>query len=172
METSEAVRLSKESDPAGFATLYSQFRPKVLGRCLRLTRNRADAEDLTQDVFLELFQTIQAFDAVRASFETWLYTKTNDAVYGRLRRNSALRRSSQHEPIDTVDSLPVSDHTETRILVDQLLSALSDRQKCFVLDCLDGFTAKESAERFGVSEPAVKFQLHEARQSMRSRLTQ
>jgi RNA polymerase sigma-70 factor (ECF subfamily) len=75
MENPEVIRAAQAGDAQAFAALYSAFKTKVYQRCLFMVRNKEDAEDLTQEVFLRLHNKIGQYD-FRSKFATWLYTVT------------------------------------------------------------------------------------------------
>ena len=75
----DAIRRAQQGEAAAFEHLYRLHRRKVYALCLRMTENRADAEDLTQDAFLQLFRKIQTFRGDSA-FSTWLYRLTVNRV--------------------------------------------------------------------------------------------
>ena len=63
-----------------FAVLQRKYERKVYGRLYRLVRNHADTEELTQDVFVRLFEGLPSFDPSRACLCTWLYSITTNVV--------------------------------------------------------------------------------------------
>lgn len=83
-----------------FAVLQHRFEHLVFGRIYRLVKNRPDAEDLTQNVFVRVFEWLDRFDPKRASFRTWLYEITTSIVVNYFR---AKRRAPQ-----SLDAMPES----------------------------------------------------------------
>jgi len=76
-----------------FAVLQHRYEHRVFGRLYRLVRNRDDAEELNQRVFVRVFECLKDYDPERASFCTWLYTITTNIVmdYFREKRRAPLR---------------------------------------------------------------------------------
>jgi RNA polymerase sigma-70 factor (ECF subfamily) len=82
-----------------FAVLQRKFEHKVYGRLYRLVRNRDDAEELTQRVFIRVFEWLKSYDPTRACFCTWLYTITTSIVmsYFREKRRAPLSLDAMAE---------------------------------------------------------------------------
>src|SRR6266404_6241819 len=81
----EAIRKAKDGDAAAFEYLYNLHCRRVYGVCLRMIKNPAEAEDLTQQAFLQLFRKIGTFRG-ESSFSTWLHRVTVNIVLMYLRR--------------------------------------------------------------------------------------
>jgi RNA polymerase sigma-70 factor (ECF subfamily) len=85
MNESEAILRAREGDAEGFAYLYDSHRKHVYSVCLRMLKNSADAEDLMQQAFLQVFRKIGTFRG-ESGFSTWLHRVTINAVLMHLRR--------------------------------------------------------------------------------------
>ena len=87
MNESEAILRAREGDAEGFAYLYDSHRKHVYSVCLRMLKNSADAEDLMQQAFLQVFRKIGTFRG-ESGFSTWLHRVTINAVlmHSRTRR--------------------------------------------------------------------------------------
>src|SRR5271155_445103 len=83
------IQLAQEGDAAAFERIYKLHSRRVYALCLRMTGNQAQAEDLTQEVFLHLFHKIQSFRG-DAAFSTWLHRLSVNVVLMRLRRKSLI----------------------------------------------------------------------------------
>jgi RNA polymerase sigma-70 factor (ECF subfamily) len=84
----EAIRLAQQGDERGFETIYRLHSQRVYALCLRMMRgNAAEAEDLTQESFMQLFRKISTFRS-EAAFSTWLHRLAFNVVLMRLRRHS------------------------------------------------------------------------------------
>jgi len=81
----EAIRKAKDGDAAAFEYLYNLHCRRVYGVCLRMVKNQAQAEDLTQQAFLQLFRKIGTFRG-ESGFSTWLHRVTVNIVLMYLRR--------------------------------------------------------------------------------------
>ena len=81
----EAIRRAQDGDAAAFECLYKAYCRRVYNLCLRMTKNPAEAEDLTQQAFLQLFRKIGTFRC-ESGFSTWLHRVTVNIVLMHLRR--------------------------------------------------------------------------------------
>lgn len=185
-ESSDVQLLSRirAGDKSACATCVERHSPGVYRLALRLMGDEAEAEDVTQETFLNAFRGIDSFDG-RSQVSTWLYRIAYNAALGRLR---------QHRPVevsvdDTAEGsegelvpealfdwccLPESDFesTEARAQVESAVRQLPDTLRVvFVLREMNGLSTEETAQSLGVSEAVVKTRLHRARMWLRERLS-
>ena len=88
----EAIRLAQAGNAAAFERLYRLHNRRVYSLCLRMVGNTAEAEDLTQEAFLQLFRKIATFRG-ESAFSTWLHRLAVNVVLMRLRKKSATESS-------------------------------------------------------------------------------
>jgi len=162
-----------------FDALYQKYRQRVYRQCYRMLGNHGDAEDLTQEVFLQLFRKAHTFRG-DASFSTWLHRLTINTVLMQLRRHRRWR-----DEVISFDVTPQSNEGAGDVLalvkghpdpftnmldklgLDSALSQLSPGYKeVFLLHDLEGYRHDEIAELLGISEGTSKSQLHKARLRM------
>lgn len=176
----DAIRHAQQGDAAAFERLYRMHSRRVYSLCLRMVRNTAEAEDLTQEAFLQLFRKIQTFRGDSA-FSTWLHRLAVNVVLMRLRKKGLPETSLEEatEP-DEEGSGPRKDVGGP----DQLLTGSIDRvnlqraveqlppgyKMVFVLHDVQGFEHNEIAEIMGCSIGNSKSQLHKARMRLRELL--
>jgi RNA polymerase sigma-70 factor, ECF subfamily len=163
-----------------FDSIYHSQRRRVYALCLRMARNRADAEDLTQEAFLQLFRKIDTFRGDSA-FTTWLHRLVVNVVLARLRKKSLPESSLdsdsrfEGETSPSQESLGALDATLTSA-IDRLTLELAVAQlplgfrRVFVLHDVEGYEHTEIAQLLGVSEGTSKSQLHRARGRLRDLL--
>ena len=89
LSESEAIERAKQGDGDAFETLYDLHKRRVYSLCLRMTANAAEAEDLTQEAFLQLFRKIGTFRG-ESAFSTWLHRMAVNVVLMRLRKRTSL----------------------------------------------------------------------------------
>ena len=172
----ELARLAAEGDAAAFDEIYSRYRTLVYSIALRMTRNLADAEDLTQDSFVTLLRRIGSFRG-EALFSTWLYRVVVNQVkmHFRLRKSRPEDQTSDGElperepnPEWRADSQQVID----RLALEQALRRLPPGYRtAFNLYDIERYQHKEIARLLGCSEGTSKSQLHKARVSLRKMLS-
>ena len=85
LNEAEAIERAKQGDAEAFETLYDLHRRRVYSLCLRMTTNTAEAEDLTQEAFLQLFRKIGTFRG-ESAFSTWLHRMAVNVVLMQLRK--------------------------------------------------------------------------------------
>jgi RNA polymerase sigma-70 factor (ECF subfamily) len=170
------VRLAAAGDLAAFEKIYHTYYRRVFSRCLRMTRSVSESEDLTQDIFVQLFRKLKTFRG-ESSFTTWLHRLTINVVLMHFRKTSRrLEQASEDielasEPVQTRGSwtrLQVMD----RLSLDEAIRQLAPGYRAvLVLHDVEGYEHKEIAEIIGCSEGTSKSQLHKARMRLRQFLT-
>jgi len=176
----EAIARAKDGDSAGFEHLYALHRRHVYALCLRMVTNPAEAEDLTQDAFLQVFRKIQTFRG-ESGFSTWLHRVTVNVVLMRFRRKRHAELSLDQPSRQSDDDRPV--HLDfgqddlgltgaiDRVLLQRAVDRLPDGYKqIFVLHDIEGYEHHEIASILGCSVGNSKSQLHKARLRLRTLL--
>ncbi len=172
----ELAQRSAAGDAASFEELYTRHHRRVYGLCLRMMQNVAEAEDLTQEVFVQLFRKIGMFRGDSA-FTTWLHRLTVNQVLMHFRRKKNARAEQTAEdgepPVQIVagtedpNKMPVVD----RIALDRAIAKLPvGYRTVFVLHDVEGFEHDEIARRLGIAVGTSKSQLHKARMKLRGLL--
>src|ERR1700746_292939 len=95
---SEAILLAQKGDAAAFEVLYRRHTRRVFAICVRMSVDRSEAEDLTQETFLMIFRKIQSFRG-ESAFSTWVHRVAVNTVVMRLRKKNSASESPA-EPID------------------------------------------------------------------------
>ena len=174
----ELVRRAQEGDPDAFAFLFNAHKTKIYSLCLRMTANTAEAEDLTQDAFLQAFRKLATFRGDSA-LSTWLYRVAVNTVLMHMRKKG-LRPVSLDQPIDQPDGSVKREQGR----VDGRLSGSVDRialtramkelpagyRTIFVLHEVKGYEHHEIARLLRCSVGNSKSQLHKAKTRMRELL--
>ena len=174
----EAIERAKVGDAQAFQTLYDKHKRRVYSLCLRMTANTAEAEDLTQEAFLQLYRKIATFRG-ESAFSTWLHRLSVNVVLMHLRKKS-LPVVSLEETTQGEDDTPKKDFgTEDLALAGsidrlQLQRAVDDLppgyRTIFVLHDVEGYEHNEIAKIVGCSIGNSKSQLHKARMKLRDLL--
>jgi len=173
------IQRAQVGDEQAFAALYTLHNKRVNAVCLRMTRDEADAEDLTQEAFLQVFRNINAFRGDSA-FSTWLYRLAVNTVLMKLRRRKSPPLVSLDEPVSKEWSSPkrevgkadpslsgAIDRMELRRAVEEL--PVGCRQ-IFDLHEVEGYQHHEIAGLLQCSIGNSKSQLHKAKMKMRALL--
>jgi RNA polymerase sigma-70 factor, ECF subfamily len=155
------------------ADLYERYNPMVYSLCLRMTGDMSEAEDLMQDVFIQLFKKIGSFRG-ESRFSTWLYRLTINQVLMHFR--STIRRRECPCMLDELAATRVVKHSFShqvmdRIALDRALAKLpSGSRSVLVKFDVEGYNHQEIAASFGFSTGNSKSQLHKARRKLRKLL--
>jgi RNA polymerase sigma-70 factor, ECF subfamily len=174
----DLVRRAQQGDSDAFASLFHAHKARVYSVCLRLTNNSAEAEDLTQDAFVQAFRKLSMFRGDSA-LSTWLYRIAVNTVLMRFRKK-ALRQVSLDEPY-TQDARCVRREYGSR---DDRLAGSIDRsaltraigelpegyRTIFLLHEVEGYEHQEIAELLDCSVGNSKSQLHKAKMRIRELL--
>jgi RNA polymerase sigma-70 factor (ECF subfamily) len=176
----QLIARAQRGEEEAFAALFEAHKRRVYSLCLRMTGNTAEAEDLTQEAFLQLFRKISTFRG-ESAFSTWLHRLAVNVVLMHLRKKG-LQQISLDE-VDTSQDEPVkrdygSDDRRLTGSVDRigLQKAIADLppgyRAVFVLHDVEGYEHNEIAEIMDCSVGNSKSQLHKARMKLRERLRQ
>ena len=173
---SEQTNPLTDADQELFHELYQTHHRRVYSICLRMTQDISVAEDLTHEVFVQLFRTFGSFRG-EAAFTTWLHRLTVNHVLMYFRKNKRRVHSEQiTENTDKLDRVSGGSRRTSivdRILLSEVIAKLPDGyRQALILHDIYGCDHKEIARRNGRTEGTSKSQLHKARVTLRSLITQ
>jgi RNA polymerase sigma-70 factor (ECF subfamily) len=181
LSEAEAIRLAQQGDERGFECIYRLHNQRVYALCLRMVRgNAAEAEDLTQESFLQVFRKIGTFRG-ESAFSTWLHRLSFNIVLMRLRRRSfpALSLDEMVGPGENSTPQPRDiggrdlrlSGTVDRMDLERALERLPPGYRAvFILHDVQGYQHREIADIRGCSLGNSKSQLHKARARLRDLL--
>ena len=175
----DLVKRAQEGDSNAFGALFEAHRSRIYSVCLRMTSNAAEAEDLTQDAFLQAFRKIAKFRGDSA-FSTWLHRIAVNTVLMHFRKNS-LSQISLDEPYSDSEGSKIRREYGTR---DKGLAGCVDRvalaramkdlppgyRTIFLLHEVEGYEHQEIAEMLSCSVGNSKSQLYKAKLRFRELL--
>jgi RNA polymerase sigma-70 factor, ECF subfamily len=172
----DLIDRAKRGDEEAFSALFQLHKTRVYAVCLRMTKNVADAEDLTQDAFLQVFRNLKAFRGDSA-FSTWLHRVAVNTVLMKMRRKKSPPTLSLDQPVndDSFCLKAVIGRTDPHLsgAVDRiaLRRAVDDLphgcRMIFNLHEFEGYQHNEIAEMLKCSIGNSKSQLHKAKLKMR-----
>ena len=159
------LRKAQRGDERAFSILVRTYEQPVYNYILRLTGDRALSEDLTQEVFLRVFQGLPGF-SLRSRFTTWLFQVTKNRVLDELR--ALERRPRSVVNIDDVPPLEVVDAPAERAeTIDAVWRAVellnADLKMALLLRDIVGMPYAEIADSLEVTLATVKWRIHKAR---------
>lgn len=166
--------------PPTLEQVFYDYAPRVYSMARKMVANEFDAEDVTQDVLLQVILKLPSFRG-ESAFPTWLHRITINAALSH-RRKRAVREENrisdpletllQHEPEPSTQppEMELADQ-ETRRLIEEAVARLPEMyRQVFVLSDVEGLPNADIADRIGMSLPAVKSRLLRARAMLREAL--
>jgi RNA polymerase sigma-70 factor (ECF subfamily) len=168
----ELARQAAAGDLASFEELYRRHFNRVYGVALRMTRHAAEAEDLTQDIFVQLYRKIGTFRG-ESAFSTWLHRMAVNQVLMHFRKRSSRPEAFTDDGEPPVEIEPGTENPARasvidRIALDEAIAQLPvGYRTVFVLHDVEGYEHKDIARMLGVAEGTSKSQLHKARIRLR-----
>ncbi len=189
MDETKQTSMERPPDPTAAPhsaeEVFHEYAPRVYNLARRMLRSDADAEDVTQDVLLQVVRKLPSFRG-ESAFPTWLHRVTVNAALAHRRKRAVRDEHRTSAPLDLVleeqpPSGPVRRWSvgpeeaaldrEAQQLIEQAIGELpEDYRDVFVLSDVEGMPNAEIGEMLGLSLPAVKSRLHRARQKLRDAL--
>ena len=176
---SQLVRRCMDGDSGAWAELVRTHHRRVYGLCYRFTGNPADAEDMTQDVFLKIYSNLDRFDTGRGSLQVWITTMTRNLLVDNFRRTRNLRSTGsldegwesieELKPIDRLTASGPSPHESAaqkelaKMVQDALARVSVDLREAVILRDLQDMDYKEIAQVLGIPEGTVKSRISRGR---------
>ena len=170
------IQRAQRGDEEAFAALYHSHKKRVYSVCLQMTKDVADAEDLTQEAFLQVFRSVNSFRGDSA-FSTWLYRIAVNTVLMKLRRRKSPPLVSLDEPVSTESPSLKRDIGKAdpnlsgaidRIALSRAIEELpAGCRQIFDLHEVEGYQHHEIAHLLECSIGNSKSQLHKAKLKMR-----
>src|SRR5215207_1060039 len=180
------LRRLRERDERAFRELVAEHRDRVFNLTYRMLGNRAEAEDVAQEVFITVFKTVDTFRE-ESKFSTWLYRVTVNHCKNRIKYLSRRHDRDQDELDEAVDhatavaaSAPLPAPRPDRQLegaqMEQILQEAigqldEDHRVLVVLRDVEDLSMEEIVEITGLPDGTVKSRLHRARLALRKKLT-
>jgi len=159
---------------ASIGDLYERHKSLVFSICLRMTKNKSEAEDLTQEIFVQLIGKVGSFRG-ESQFSSWLYRFTTNHVLMYFRRATRRREKFPYlaDEFNATRGVAISFGPQfvDRIALETAVAKLpSGSRSIFVKFAVEGYNHHEIAGIFGCSAGNSKSQLHKARRKLRKLL--
>lgn len=167
----DLIRRARNRDQDAFAELYHRHVGRVHAICRRMTADVPRAEELTQTVFVKLWEKLSLFRG-ESAFASWLHRLTVNTVLMEFR--TTRRREARVFPTDdpaTLDAPIAPTPSGLRLDLEQAIATLPPRARVvFVLHDVEGYTHEEIAQLLEIETGTTKAQLHRARQLLQEAL--
>jgi RNA polymerase sigma-70 factor (ECF subfamily) len=160
---------AQRADARAFEALYRLHVDKVYGLCLRMTGNVSEAEDCTQETFIQAWNKMLKFRGDSA-FSTWLHRIAVNTVLGRIRKSK--REQDRIQAVNDVQPARAAtgDTGELRDLAEAVDRLPERARHVFVLHAVYGYSHDEAAAMLGIAAGTSKAQLHRARRLLAQQL--
>ena len=185
MNENELIKLILQGERDKFRIFVEKYQQLVFRTCMGFVHNKEDADDLTQEVFLQAYQSLPDFK-MKSAFSTWLYRIAVNASLNRVRKSSGtsfLQRLEslfgsenktdwQLTAVDTDDPENIIIRKEHSQWLQKALDSLPENQRtAIVLSKYDDLSQKEIAEILNTTEGAVEALLQRAKKNLREKLS-
>ena len=167
LKTEMVVEKAKNGDVTALAELYTLYKTPVYNLCLRLTRDVLDAEDLMQEVFLQVYRKLNSFRG-EAAFGSWLYRVATNVIMMHFRKRHVDKIPLQN--LECASRSGIRDRCDPieRIALLRALCGLSKNTRTLILlHDLKGLSHNEVAQSLGVPASTSKSRLHQAHRKLR-----
>ncbi|MGH9415164.1 MAG: RNA polymerase sigma factor [Terriglobales bacterium] len=175
----DAIELAKQGNAHAFEFLYYMHKRRVYSLCLRMTGNTAEAEDLAQEAFLQLFRKVSTFRG-ESAFSTWLHRLSVNVVLMHLRRKGLpetpleelMEPNQEDGPKREIGARdPTLAGSIDRVNLERAIERLPPGYRTiFILHDMEGYEHNEIAVMMNCSIGNSKSQLHKARMKLRDLL--
>jgi RNA polymerase sigma-70 factor (ECF subfamily) len=176
MTVDQDAQLAAKGDIEAFEEIYRRHHKKVYSLCFRMVRSASEAEDLTQEVFLQLFRKLHTFRR-ESSFSTWLHRLTVNQVLMHFRKATVKTEKTTEDGTTPIRVVIGTENPRRMSLIDRIalneaLDQLSPGYRMvFILHDLEGYEHYQIGKMLGCAVGTSKSQLHKARLRLRRLLT-
>jgi RNA polymerase sigma-70 factor (ECF subfamily) len=169
-----------QGDDAAWETVVNQYAKRIYNLTYRYTFRRDEAEDLTQEIFIRVYQNLKSFRPESGSFQSWIMKVGRNLVIDHYRRTRRYQQAAGTEELEAMnlrdDKAPnpqrAAEQSEASRFVGAGLQALSPELKeAIILRDLEGMAYLEIAELLGIPEGTVKSRINRARVELAKLLT-
>ena len=183
MDESELINEVKAGKATAFKTLVEQYQDRVINTCYGFVRDKEDARDVAQDVFIEIYQSLENFRE-EAKLSTWIYRISVTKSLDFLRRKNRKKRMGQFKRLFSIDDIAErleqpsgsnpdinAEKMERDRILQQAIDRLPENQKIAItLSKYEGFSNKEISEIMNTSISSVESLIHRAKVNLKKKL--
>lgn len=185
MNENELIKLILQGERDKFRIFVEKYQQLVFRTCIGFVHNKEDADDLTQEVFIQAYQSLPDFK-MKSAFSTWLYRIAVNASLNKVRKSAGTsfiqrlesffiaenKKNSLLTATDTDDPENIIIKQEHSQWLQKALDSLPENQRtAIVLSKYDDLSQKEIAEVMNTTEGAVEALLQRAKKNLREKLS-
>lgn len=167
MTDAELITAIVRKEKSAFDLFYDRYAQIIFNVCIRILRDEAEAEDVMQEIFVQIWREVERYDASRASVRTWLFTIARSRSLDRYRSLKTAGQRIEHPPDEEFQSLSTGQDLPgagvMQPYVRGVMSRLSTEHRCVLeMAYYDGLTQEEIASRLGEPLETVKSRIRSA----------
>ncbi len=175
LSVEQAFERVRGGDRTAFGVVYDDLSPKVFGTVRRVLRDPAMSEEVTQEVFVELWETAPRFDSTRASLSTWATTIARRRAVDRVRHEQSQRNrieaaGARRDDADPSIDAVVIDNSQAEAVRAAVASLPSDQAEVIRLSFIEGRAHNEIADVLGIPLGTVKGRVRGGLKKLKSKL--
>lgn len=173
MTDAELILGIRNRQQQAFELFFARYAQIIFNLCIRILKDETDAEDVVQEVFVQIWKEADRFDAARASVKTWLFTIARSRSLDRYRSRKTIQRRMDEHSEENLQQAAGKEDLQAASLMQQYVSnalrQLSDEQRVVLeLSYYEGLTQEEIAERLAEPLGTVKSRIRSALIRLRS----
>ena len=170
----ELIQLVAKGDKIAFRKLYASFQEKVYNTAISYVQNTVDAEEITQDVFLKIYQNAAKFKG-NATLNTWIYRITVNTALNVVKKKKRFSFFSLGEQVTTFPDfnhpgILLEKKEDAKLLFAEIKGLPNSQQTAFILSLIEGLPRQEVADIMETSLKAVESLLQRAKKNLRTKL--
>ncbi|MDI6734360.1 MAG: sigma-70 family RNA polymerase sigma factor [Patescibacteria group bacterium] len=169
-DETEIIKKAINGENAAFGRLYDEYLPRIYRFVLLKTGRKADAEDLTHQIFMNAWQNISRYEFRGFPFSSWLYRIANNAVidYYRTWKNFKPIEAAEEILTESSDNERFDEQMDLKIIKTAINKLEPDQQNVLIMKFVDDLSNKEIAEALEKSEGAVRVIQHRALKQLKN----
>ena len=173
MTDSELILGVIKRERRAFDQFYERYAQIIFNLCVRILRDEAEAQDVLQEIFLQIWREAERFDASRASVKTWLFTIARSRSLDRYRSRKTVTSRLEDNAEDQIQQIPGKEDLQSKSVmqqyVDNALNRLSPEQRLVLeLSYYEGLTQEEISARLNEPLGTIKSRIRAALMKLRS----
>lgn len=173
----ELIRKICSRDRDAFDLFFDRYAQIIFNLCVRILKDTGEAEDVMQEIFMQIWREAERFDAGRASVKTWLFTIARSRSLDRYRSRKTVQQRFDENPVDEIASLAAEQDAEgTNVLRQYVVTALNfltpEQRLVLELSYYQGLTQEEIADQLKEPLGTVKSRIRSALIKLRSFLSE
>ena len=163
------MQLVQQHDESAFSTLVQRHTQSIHAFVYRMCNDRGEAEDITQETFLRLWQRATQWQPNKVLFTTWLHQIARNLCIDRFRKQQSLQRKLQVSDEEPSDQLAKSVEMQEQLsVIQKTFSALPERQRTALILCqVQGWSQRDAAEVLNTTVNGIQSLIGRARRALR-----